>query len=449
MDKFAGVILAAGEGLRMKSRIPKVLHRLCGKELIQYPVELMKRLGVGRTVVVVSPGNQYSIKELLGDSVDYAVQLSKTGTAGATESAMEMLGGTVEQVLLMGGDSPLVTMESFQRLIDQHVLGNGQMAILSGIVKDAEGLGRIDREPSSKHNVIGIIEAVDDPARAREPIEVNSGAYCFEATWLRENLPKINANHGSERYLTDLAAIAIRQGESVLAMPSIDPVEVLGINNRLDLANVEGVKRQRIREQLMLDGVTITDPGSVIIDEEVIIGQDTLILPNTLILGNTTIGSGSEVGPGSVLRSSTIGDDCRITLSVVEDAVMESKVDIGPFSHLRPGAYLESGVHIGNYVEVKESRFATGAAMGHFGYIGDASIGANVNLGAGTVTCNYDGENKHRTIVEDEAFVGCDTMLVAPVTVGAGATTGAGAVVTKDVPPAGLVVGVPARMKNT
>ena len=447
MDKFAGIILAAGEGLRMKSRIPKVLHRLCGKELIQYPVELLRKLGIDRTVVVVSPDNQDAIMELLGDSVQYAVQPSKTGTAGATECAMNILGGTVEQVLVMGGDSPLVTSDSLQNLIDQHVLGKKQMSILSGVVKDGMGLGRIERERGSQQKVIGIVEAVDDSVRSAEPTEVNSGMYCFQASWLSENLQNVNNGLGSERYLPDLAAIAAGQGKSVSAFSSGDPVEVLGINNRVELAYLEDMQRKRIKDRLMLDGVTISDPNSVTIDEEVIIGQDSIILPNTLILGKTVIGSGCEIGPGSVLKGSVVGDDCRIALSVVEDAEIETKVDIGPFSHLRPGAYLESDVHIGNYVEVKESRFGTGAVMGHFGYVGDASIGANVNVGAGTVTCNYDGRDKHRTIVENGAFVGCDTMLVAPVTVGAGAITGAGAVVTKDVPSAGLVVGVPARIR--
>ena len=192
--------------------------------------------------------------------------------------------------------------------------------------------------------------------------------------------------------------------------------------------------------------MTISDPSSVMIDAGVVIGQDTLVLPNTMLLGNTVVGSGCEVGPGSVVKNSTIGDNCRVTSSALEEAVMEAGVDVGPFSHLRPGAHLEPGVHIGNFVEVKESRFAVGAVMGHFGYVGDASIGANVNLGAGMVTCNYDGKDKHRSVVEKDAFIGCDTMLVAPVTVGAGAVTGAGAVITKDVPPARLAVGVPAKI---
>ena len=233
---------------------------------------------------------------------------------------------------------------------------------------------------------------------------------------------------------------------TVAALPSNDPDEVLGINNRVELAHLEDIQRRRIREQWMLAGVTITDPSSVMIDGGVTIGQDTVILPNTMLLGKTSIGSNCEVGPGSVVKDSQVGDDCRVTSSTLEEAVMEAGADVGPFSHLRTGAHLETGVHIGNYVEVKESRFEVGSVMGHFGYVGDASIGTNVNVGAGTVTCNFDGKDKHRTVVEKDAFIGCDTMLVAPVTVGAGAVTGAGSVVTKDVPPARLAVGVPAKI---
>ena len=438
--------MAAGDGTRMKSRTPKVLHRLCGKELLRYPVELMERLGVDRIVVVVSPANQEAVKELLGDSVQYAVQDSKTGTAGAVEAAASEIQSGVQHILVMGGDSPLVNEESVRRLIDGHVEGGRRMSILSGIVQYGGGLGRINRDHGYQRNVLGIVEDADDTVRGVQPVEVNSGVYCFQAGWLWENLGKVYAGDGRERYLTDLAAIAAKQGDLVVAQASDDPSEVLGINNRVELASLEDIQRQRIREHWMLEGVTISDPSSVIIDAEVVIGQDTLILPNTMLLGGTVVGSGCEIGPGSVVKNSNIGNDCRVTSSALEEAVMEAGVDVGPFSHLRPGAYLESGVHIGNFVEVKESRFATGAVMGHFGYVGDASIGSNVNVGAGMVTCNYDGKEKHRTVIEKDAFIGCDTMLVAPVTVGAGAVTGAGAVVTRDVPPARLAVGVPAKI---
>ncbi len=446
MDDLAGIILAAGEGTRMRSRTPKVLHRLCGKELLRYPVELLGRAGVDRIVVVVSTANQDAVKELLGESVEYAVQPGKTGTAGAVESAAATLRGQAKQIVVIGGDSPLVTEDSLRSLISGHLEDARQMSILSGIVQDSRGLGRINRDLGSQQNVLGIIEAPDDSERPGEAVEVNSGVYCFQADWLWENLGRVNAGSGPERYLTALAAIAAERGDIVAALPSNDPDEVLGINNRVELARLEDIQRRRIREHWMLEGVTITDPSSVMIDAGVVIGQDTLVLPNTMLLGNTVVGSGCEVGPGSVVKDSTIGDNCRVTSSALEEAVMEAGVDVGPFSHLRPGAHLEPGVHIGNFVEVKESRFAVGAVMGHFGYVGDASIGANVNLGAGMVTCNYDGKDKHRSVVEKDAFIGCDTMLVAPVTVGAGAVTGAGAVITKDVPPARLAVGVPAKI---
>jgi len=446
MDKLAGIILAAGEGIRMRSRTPKVLHCLCGKELLRYPVELLRRLGVDRLVVVVSPATQGAVAELLSDSVEYAVQSAKTGTAGAVDSASDLLQGKSRQVVVLGSDSPLISEESVRRLVEENLANGRQMSILSGIVNDGSGLGRIDRDPGSQQSVLGIVEASDDPDRSGAPVEVNSGVYCFQGDWLWENLDRVSAGEGTERYLTDLAAIASNQGNSVAALPADDPSEVLGINNRVELARLEDIRRGRIREHWMMEGVTISDPSSVMIDEGVTIGQDTVVLPNTMLLGSTSVGSGCEIGPGSVVKDSTVGDDCRVTSSAMEEAIMESGVDIGPFSHLRPGAYLESGVHLGNYVEVKESRFEAGSVMGHFGYIGDASIGANVNVGAGTVTCNYDGKDKHRSIVEKDAFVGCDTMLVAPVKVGAGAITGAGAVVTKDVPPARLAVGVPAKI---
>ena len=447
MDKLVGIILAAGVGSRMNSQIPKVLHRLCGKELIRYPVELLGRLGVNRTLVVVSPANQDAVKALLGDDVEYAVQPSMTGTAGAVKAAASTLQGQAEQLVVIGGDAPLVTDDSVRRLLDGHLKAGRQMSIMSGIVQSSAGLGRIKRDIGSRQNVLGIVEATDDLERDGQPVEVNSGVYCFQADWLWENLGQAGVSDNGESYLTDLAAVAAgSEGTVVTALPSNDPDEVLGINNRVELAHLEDIQRRRIREQWMLAGVTITDPSSVMIDGGVTIGQDTVILPNTMLLGKTSIGSNCEVGPGSVIKDSQIGDDCRVTSSTLEEAVMEAGADVGPFSHLRTGAYLESGVHIGNYVELKESRFEVGSVMGHFGYVGDASIGTNVNVGAGTVTCNYDGKDKHRTVVEKDAFIGCDTMLVAPVTVGAGAVTGAGSVVTKDVPPARLAVGVPAKI---
>jgi len=424
----------------MKSRIPKVLHCLGGKELIRYPVELLGKVGVERIIVVISPTNQEAVKSLLGDSVEYAVQTSKTGTAGAVESAASLVGDQALQVVVMGGDSPLITKDSVKNLIDGHIGNSRQMSILSGLVQNSLGLGRINREQGCQQNVLSIVESNDDGDRYGQQVEVNAGVYCFQADWLWENLKQVQSSDGPERYLTDLAGIAANQEAKVSAIPTDDQTEVLGINNRVELAKLEKIQRQRICEHWMMEGVTIADPSSVIIDEGVSIGHDTVLLPNTMLMGNTTIGANCEIGPGSMIKNSIVGEDCRVTLSVLENAVMEDKVDIGPFSHLRPGAYLESGVHIGNYVEVKESRFAAGAVMGHFGYIGDASIGAKVNVGAGAVTCNYDGKDKHVSVVEEGVFIGCDTMLVAPVTIGAGATIGAGSTIRRNAPAGKLTV---------
>jgi len=293
--------------------------------------------------------------------------------------------------------------------------------------------------------VVAVVEAKSwmEPAE-----EVNGGVYCFADSWLWENLARIEPSPGGERYLTSLVAIGAARGDRIWGVVAADTDNILGVNNRLQLAQVEAKLRQRIREHWMLAGVTLLDPASVFIDADVAIGRDTVILPNTMLLGQTHIGEECEVGPGSVVRDSTVGHRCRVTTSVLEESVLEGEVTVGPFSHLRPGSYLELGVHVGNFAEVKNSRLATGVAMGHFGYLGDATVGGRVNLGAGMVTCNYDGKEKHRTVIEAGAFIGCDTMLVAPVTVGAEAVTGAGSVVTEDVPPGQLVVGVPAKIKE-
>jgi bifunctional UDP-N-acetylglucosamine pyrophosphorylase/glucosamine-1-phosphate N-acetyltransferase len=294
--------------------------------------------------------------------------------------------------------------------------------------------------------VIGIVEAATGEGLEDSPAEINGGAYCFSAPWLWEHLPQVEASPVGEVYLTALASMNSEGNASINAVKIARANDLQGVNNRVQLAQVEAELRQRINQRWMLDGVTIFDPASVFIDAEVTIGQDAVILPNTMLLGRTTVGEESEIGPGSVLRDSSVGNRCRVTTSVLEDAVMEDGANIGPFSHLRSGAYLESGVHIGNFAEIKESRLAVGSLMGHFGYIGDASIGANVNLGAGMVTCNYDGREKHRTNIGAGVFIGCDTMLVAPVTVGDDAVTGAGSVITEDVPQGRLAVGVPARI---
>jgi len=444
MDQWAGVVIAAGQGQRMRSRLSKPLHPVCGKEMIRYPIDLLKSLGIGRIVVVASPGNAEQIKTVLGADATVVIQEQPLGTGDAVARASQTLNGQASHILVQGADAPLVRKETVKEQMTLHLAESNAATLLSAIVPSARDLGRVQRDGNGQ--ITSIIEAVESGLDSGDPAEVNGGVYCFDGPWLWENLNVIQPSSGGEIYLTDLVGLAAKQGAGVATVISPDAGDITGVNDRLQLAWVEAEQRRRINESLMLAGVTMLDPSSVYVDADVTIGRDTVILPNTIICGSSNIGEDCQIGPNTTIRGSSVGNRCRITSSALEGATMEDDVDMGPFSHLRPGAYLESGVHIGNYVEVKESRFARGAVMGHFGYVGDASIGAEANLGAGLVTCNFDGKDKHRTVVGDGAFIGCDTMLVAPVSVGDGASTGAGAVIIADVPAGRLAVGVPAKI---
>ena len=446
MVQWAGVVLAAGAGERMKSRIPKALHPVCGKEMVRYPVELLRQLGIDKVAVVVSPANESDVRSLLGDTVEYAVQAEPRGTGDALSQARQALAGKADHLLVMYGDTPLIRHSTVREVMESHVPRGAVMSMVVGRVTAVGDLGRVVRDQSGR--ITGIMEAGDGEHGPDSPGEINGGVYAFSAPWLWDSLEQIRVGNSGENYLTDLAAEGSEAGQTVVGVAVQDPDELQGVNNRVQLALAEGALRRRIRNEWMLAGVSMSDPESIFIDADAVIGQDTVLLPNTMLMGRAEIGAGCEIGPGSVIRDSKLGDGCKVAASMLEGATLEDGVSVGPFSHLRPGAYLESGVHVGNFAEIKESRLGRGAMMGHFGYVGDASVGAEANLGAGMVTCNYDGVNKHRTVVEANAFVGCDTMLVAPVTVGAGAATGAGAVVTDDVPPGRLAVGVPARIRR-
>ena len=445
MEVWAGVVMAAGKGTRMRSQIPKIFHRVCGRELVIYPVDALRQAGVGRILVVVSPEDQEGVKGLLGDTVEYVSQTEALGTGHALLQAATLLRGQTKHVIVTGADSPLFRPTTLSRLSSLHLSSESHITLLTGTSATWQGMGRVVRDPEGE--VTRVIEA-PELGETAYPVEVNAGVYCFGASWLWNSLPQIEKGPAGEYYLTSLVAMATSEHASVATVVSEDPEEIIGINDRLQLAGAEAAMRQRIRERWMLDGVTMLDPASTFVDATVELAPDSVLYPNTMILGRSKIGRNSVIGPFTVIEDSMIGERCKVTASFLEEAVVEDSVDIGPFSHLRPGAHLESGVHIGNFSEINNSRLDRGAIMGHFGYVGDASIGANVNLGAGIVTCNYDGVTKHRTVVEKGAFIGSDTMLVAPVSVGEGATTGAGSVVTKDVPAYRLAVGVPARIRE-
>lgn len=445
MSRLAVVILAAGQGTRMKSNLPKVLHSIAGRPMIQYMLDAVAKVAEDRPVLVVGHGAE-AVRQTLGDAVTYVLQEQRLGTGHAVLQAREALAGRADTVLALYGDMPLLSSETLRALVSAH---DGQVApitMLTCIHQQTMGFGRIVRDGAG--HVVGIVEESQATPEQLTIRELNPGVYCFDAAWLWEHLPLLPLSPKGEYYLTDLVGMAVDEGRSVEAIVVDDPLETLGVNERLHLAKVEGVVRQRVREELMRAGVTIIDPASTYIDATVAIGQDTIIYPNTHLQGATCIGMNSLIGPNTIVRGSTVGDNCRLEMSVVQDAIIEDDVSVGPFAHLRKGTHLAAGVHMGNFGEVKNSYLGPGVKMGHFSYVGDAEIGDDVNIGAGTVTCNYDGLEKHPTVIGEGAFIGSGTMLVAPVKVGARARIGAGAVVTHDVPPDCTAYGVPARVRE-
>ncbi|MGH8244832.1 MAG: bifunctional UDP-N-acetylglucosamine diphosphorylase/glucosamine-1-phosphate N-acetyltransferase GlmU, partial [Gammaproteobacteria bacterium] len=383
------------------------------------------------------------VTQFLGDSAQTALQEPQLGTAHAVMQAESLLKGKAEYVVVCYADMPLLRAETLHKLVEKQKTNPGPVTILTVIADDPRGFGRIVR------NKDGTVEAiVEDYVATPEQLqiqELNVGGYCFSAEWLWDALPRIQLSPKGEYYLTDAVEVAVRDGLPVQAVVMEDLEEAIGINTLVHLAEVETVMRRRINRQHMLNGVMMTDPAAAYIDVGVTIAPDTVIMPNTYLHGNTEIGEGNVIGPDTIIRDTKIGDRCKVLASVLEGALLEDEVDVGPFARLRKGAHLGKGVHIGNFGEVKDSYLAPGVKMGHFSYIGDAQIGADTNIGAGVITANYDGEKKNATEIGEDVFIGSDTMLVAPLKIGDGARTGAGAVVTKDVPPDTLAVGMPAR----
>jgi bifunctional UDP-N-acetylglucosamine pyrophosphorylase/glucosamine-1-phosphate N-acetyltransferase len=461
---LGAVVLAAGQGTRMRSRLPKVLHPLVGQPMVTHVLDALAAAGVNDVVLVVGHGaNQ--VRAALGDRVRYAEQREQLGTGHAVQQALPLLAPTVNRVLVLYGDSPLLTPDTLRALQtasdEAHPApprlggregtvagapvgpsGGPPLALLTMIVPDPTSYGRVVRADG---RVVGLVEERDATAEQRKIREVNVGTYVFDAAWLREHLPTLQPSASGEYYLTDLVERAAAERCPLAAVRLASWLEGLGVNDRTQLALAESLLRQRIAKRLMLSGVTLLDPATTYVDGTVEIGPDTVVHPGTYLRGRTRIGADCEIGPATEIHDSEVGDRCRVWRSVLDGATLAADVQVGPFSHLRPGARLASGVQIGNYAEVKNSVLHEDVQQHHFSYIGDAEVGRNTNVGAGTITCNYDGENKHRTEIGEDVFLGSDTLLVAPVRMGDGSGTGAGAVVTRDVEAGMLVKGVPAK----
>lgn len=439
--RVVAVVLAAGQGTRMRSKLPKVLHTLAGQPMVGHVVAAAREAGV-ESVVVVGPASEAGVRQALGDAVGYALQSEAWGTGHALAQAEPLLSGA-EAVLVLCGDTPLLTEATLRGLLEQHQAARPMLTMLTAVGAEPSGLGRVVRDGEGR--LLRVVEEADASPEELALTEVNTGVYVFEASWLWPHLKGLAPSPGGEIYLTDVVQRAAEEGAPLASILLGNPIEALGVNNRLQLAQAEAVLRQRVRERHMLAGVTLVDPPSIFIDATVEIEPDVVIYQNTSLLGKTRIAADGAIGPHSVVVDSVIGPRCRVVASVVEGATLEEGVGVGPFSHLRPGAYLEAGVYVGNYAEVKQARLGRGTKMGHFSYVGDAELGEEVNVGAGTITCNFDGVDHHRTVVGDHVFLGSDTLLIAPVRVGDRAATGAGAVVNHDVPPDTLAVGMPAR----
>jgi bifunctional UDP-N-acetylglucosamine pyrophosphorylase/glucosamine-1-phosphate N-acetyltransferase len=444
--KLKSVILAAGQGTRVKSDLQKVLHPLLGQPMVSYAVETIEKLTGSQPVLVVGREAD-AVRETVGQDAVLVEQAEQKGTGHALLQARDALQGQSDLVLVTYADMPLLTVETLRQLVERQQQNAGPLSILTLVTDTPRGFGRVVRDESG-----GVLKIVEEAVATPEELtiqELNAGIYCFDSQWLWSHIDQIPLSLPKEEYyLPDLVGIAVDEGLRVEAVTTTDRTEVLGINTRVHLAEAERALRLRINERWMLKGVTIVDPDTTYIESGVSVGQDTTVYPNTHLRGKTTIGAHCAIGPNTIIEDCQIGDRCKVLASVLEQAVMEDDSDIGPFGHLRKGARLCQGAHMGNFGEMKNSTLGPGAKMGHFSYLGDAQVGAEANIGAGTITCNYDGKQKHRTEIGEGAFIGSDTMLVAPVKVGKGAKIGAGSVVTHDVPDGAVAYGVPARVKK-
>jgi bifunctional UDP-N-acetylglucosamine pyrophosphorylase/glucosamine-1-phosphate N-acetyltransferase len=438
----AAVVLAAGQGTRMRSSLPKVLHPIAGRSMLEHVLTSLAAAGIEQPVVVVGHGAE-QVEALLAGRVRTIRQEPQKGTADAVRAGLEQVDAATRQIVVAMGDAPLVPPALFEELLQAQSGGDACVALLVSQPADPTGYGRIVRGADGA--VRAIVEERDADPQTRALGEVNAGIYCFDGGWLRANIGSVPASASGEHYLTDLVAMAAAAGGQAVVVNAPRAELAMGINDRSELAAAERIMRSEIAERHMRAGVTIVDPASTFIDANVEIGEDARIEPWTILSGPTVIGPKGVIGPHAQIIDSRIGARTVVWASVIESSTVAEDVEIGPYSHLRPGCEIGPRCRIGNYAELKMTHVGAGSQIHHFSYLGDADLGEGVNIGAGTVTANFDGSVKHRTTIGDGAFIGVDTMLRAPVTIGPGARTGAGAVVTRDVPEGETVVGMPAR----
>lgn len=435
--KLKTLILAAGKGTRMKSDMPKVIHKVNGIPMITKIINTLSGLNPEENILILGHKKEEVLK-VVGENCDYVLQTEQLGTGHAVIQAKEKLEGYDGDVMILCGDTPLLRESTLKSLYEYHKESGAVTTILTSIYENPFGYGRIVKED-------GLVKAIVEEKEASEEIkkikEVNAGVYCFNSKELFKALDKIdNNNEKGEYYLTDVIGIQVSENKKVQSFILEDKMEILGVNSKVELAQAGKVLRDRKNRELMEEGVILIDPETTYVEESVKVGRDTVLYPGVVLQGKTVIGENCEIIGNSRIIDSVLGNNIRVESSVIEESILEDGVTMGPFAHIRPKSLLKEKVHIGNFVEVKKSTLEKGVKAGHLTYLGDAQVGENTNIGAGTITCNYDGVNKFKTVIGKDAFIGSDSMLVAPVNIGEKALIGAGSVITKDVPSNSLAV---------
>lgn len=429
---FTSVILAAGMGTRMKSKMPKVLHKVCGKPLSKWVIDASKAAGADKVCAVVGHKAE-TVKEVLGDVCEFALQAEQKGTGHAVMQAIDVIKNSKGEVVILNGDTPLITAETINKAIEYHKNNGNQATVITAIFDDATGYGRIVRDNDG--SVLKIVEQKDASEEEKKINEVNSGMYVFDAQSLVYALDKITPNNAQgEYYLTDTLEILLSAGKKIGGYAISDNDEIRGINDRVQLNEAEKIMQKRINEYHMRNGVTMRNPESVYIEDGVEIGNDTEICQNVTIKSGTKIGSDCVIGSGSMLDRAVIHDGVDVLSSVILESEVDEGTHVGPFAYIRPNCHVGKEVKVGDFVELKNSNIDDGTKISHLTYIGDSDVGKRVNFGCGTVTCNYDGKKKYRTTIGDDCFVGCNTNFVSPINVGDGVYIAAGSTITEDIP---------------